>query len=146
METTIGICYLGQHVKNGGYILLQFGRDKLLFLLIAPAVTIPREKFEADGISFVLSHLGNPVNVKRGELHQSQKIPNEELLKIKRNHLLAEVSLMKDDVVEKLRIVPLHGRRGFQFDINSDEVKLLPLPMANGEFISYLKTTFEIAS
>jgi hypothetical protein len=145
MRTTTGICYLGQHVKTGDYILLQFGRDKLLHILVAPIIPVPLDKMEADGISLILSYLRSPIEVKRGELTPSQKIPKEELLKTKRKHLLIEIGLEKDDS-EMIQFVPLHGGHGFRFDVNKDEMKLFPLPMANAKFMEYLKTAFEIAS
>jgi len=142
---TIGICYLGQHVKTGDFVLLQFARDHLAFVMIGPAVLIPQQKIEVEGLAMVLSYLRNTAKVDSKIISESQKIPKEEFLKLKRNHLLVELALLHD-TSEIMKVIPLHGKHGLRFDMNEDEIRKVPLPRTNEEFISNLREALEIAS
>jgi hypothetical protein len=71
----------------------------------------------------------------------------KEMLKLKRKHVLVSITLLLPrDGVEQMKMIPFHGRRGFNFDARAEEVRVFPLPKTNDEFLKNLNEALDIAS
>lgn len=145
---TRGLCYIGQHVKKAGYVLLQFASDGGAypsFSMVGPVVSILNEVMENDGLPTVLRYLRNPPAPESKRLCFHEGATKKEMSKIKRDHVLVSVELLKNDI-EEMKLIPLHGGRGWQFDAQAEEVRVFPLPTSNAEFMQRLKEALELAS
>jgi hypothetical protein len=147
MRNHLGTCYVGRHTKENRFLLLKFARDQKLGIhfLIGPIVSISGSEMERDGLSVVLNHLRNIPVLDSKRLSDTEQIPEKELSKVKRNHVLASVELLKSDV-DEMKMIPLHAGRGWQFDRYVEEVRLFPLPASNAEFMQRLNEALELAS
>ena len=143
----LGTCYVGRHVNGDRFVLLMFAFDRGLgvHFLIGPIVPIPNQEMQNNGFSVVLSHLRNIPILDPKKLSDVEKIPDKDLSKLKRNHVLVSVELLKSDI-EEMKMIPLHAGRGWQFDARAEEVRLFPLPTSNAEFIQHLSEALNTAS
>jgi hypothetical protein len=142
-----GTCYVGRHVNGARFVLLKFAFDEGLgvHFLIGPIVPILNQEMEKDGLSIVLNQLRNIPILDPKQLSDAEQIPDKDLLKLKRNHVLVSVELLKSDI-EEMKMIPLHAGRGSRFDAQAEEVQLFPLPTSNCEFMQHLKEALDIAS
>lgn len=143
----VGLCYIGQDVKKSGYVLLQFASDGGAypsFSMVGPVVSILNEVMENDGLPTVLRYLCNSPGPESKTLCFHEEATKKEMSKIKRNHVLVSVELLKGDA-EEMKMIPLHAGRGWQFDVRAEEVRMFPLPKSNDEFMRHLNEALELA-
>jgi hypothetical protein len=145
---TLGLCYIGQHVKKVGFVLLQFASDGGAYpslSMVGPVVSISNEVMENDGLAAVLHYLRNPPAPDSKRLCFHEEATKKEMSKIKRNHVLVSVELLKGES-EEMKLIPLHAGRGWQFDARAEEVRVFPLPASNTGFMKHLNEALEMAS
>src|SRR5882724_13478128 len=99
MKRAIGCCDLGEQVRNKGYVLLQYGRDSNSgsFCGLGPILHIPAKEMKETGLALVLDKLRHCPEIDPLKLPSANKVANQELLKIKRNHLIVAITLFEGD-------------------------------------------------
>ena len=138
----LGTCHVGQHIKKTGYLLFRYVSNHL----IEPLISVSNEEMEADGLSLVLGHLRNKLNLDScKKMDFDDEATKKTMFKIKRNHVLISILLLLSDR-EELKITPLHFNRGWSLSGRSEEVRMFSLPMTNRGFTARLAEAFEIAS
>jgi hypothetical protein len=137
----LGSCDIGQHIKKTGYLLFRYVSNRL----IEPLISISNQEMETEGLSLVLGHLRQKLNLEScKKMDFDDEATKKAMFKIKNNHVLVSIQLLLSDR-EELNIMPLHFRRGWALEGHSEAWNYL-LPMTNQEFISRLAEAFEIAS
>lgn len=127
-------------------MLLQFASN----YLVEPIITLTEEKMNSNGVSAVLDYIRNPpIDAKRMSLFDEKT--KKSLLKLKRDHLLISLTLfqlpgLSSAMPLELQFFPMHGKRGWNFERHGDEKRLIPLPIANEQFLEMLRTAFDVAS
>jgi hypothetical protein len=146
----LGVCYIGQHIKKTGYVLLRFAIEKAKGWHVQvepPFIPISNEEMKTRGLSLMLAHLHNiPDSNSCKQLSYFDEVTKKVMSKLKRNHVLVSVELLLNDY-EELKMIPLHAGHGLgRFDTRAEEVRIFPLPMTNETFIAHLTEALEIAS
>ena len=139
--TFVGLCYVGRNVKNGEYLLLRFRENHM----VGPVIHIPRLEMMQDGMNRLLHYLQNVAPSDCVPFCFHDPATNKAMLKLKRDHLLVSVRLLKGDP-HRIKITPLRGERGWAFTSFRDEVTTFSLPMTNEEFVKALDAALEVAS
>jgi len=145
----LGLCYIGQHVKKTGYILLRFVNN----VLIEPFISISNEEMETHGLSDVLDHLHKtPDSDSYKKISMFDEGTKKLMYKLKRNHLLVSISLLRSleqdlsDDHQEMEMIPLHAEHGWQFGRRVEEIRKFRLPATNQIFIDHLFEALEMAS
>ena len=146
MNKTCELCYLGQHVSEGGYVLLPFASNHL----VEPVSSISQGEMDSNGVSIVLNSLRNPPMGAK-VMSFSDAETKKRMLKLKRDHVLINLCLLRtaspaSSVTEELEFFPLHGKPGFSFETRAEDRRLVPLPITNEQFLEHLRVAFEVAS
>jgi len=141
----LGVCCVGRHVNGRDYVLLKFVRDLWsgAHVGIGPIVNLTNDEWEKKGFSLVVR------SMKVKPIADARTLPKDvtlkELLKIKRKHTLVRIYYQKKAGLE-LEIIPLHSGHGWRFDIFTEEVRTVALPVKNKQFLKILSDAFEDAS
>ena len=144
--TMSGLCYLGRNVSKSGYVYLRFvPRSGGGAKLVRPVVLISEEEMKRGGLSRVLNLLRSGAGPECEPVSFLNHAHKAEMLKLKREHELILLRVLQGDTSE-MKIIPLHARRGWQFDRFTNEVRVYPLPKSNEDFVRILTEAFEIAS
>ncbi|HXC98316.1 MAG TPA: hypothetical protein VN048_03170 [Verrucomicrobiae bacterium] len=148
MKRVLGICYVGRHIKDRGFVILQFkssGGQYPSFSMVGPVVFISNEDMYERGLSIVLQHSRNALFSTAENLCFSEEKTKKEMFKLKHNHVLVSVEILGSDI-EEMKIIPLHFGRGWRTDRDAEEVQTFPVPITNNEFLGLLNVAFETAS
>jgi hypothetical protein len=148
MKRVLGMCYVGRHIKDRGFVILQFkssAEEYPLFSMVGPVVFISNEDMYEHGLSIVLQHSRNALFSTAEKLCFFEEKTKKEMSKLKRNHVLVSVKILGSDI-EQMKITPLHVGRGWRTDVHAEEVQTFPVPKTNNEFLGQMNEAFETAS
>jgi hypothetical protein len=140
-RTLIGKCNIGQHARTGEYVLLQF-RDTIM---VGPTVQIPRAEMAETGLATVLRYLRDGPAPHYTPFCLHDLATKRTMLRLKREHVLVTVALWEGDKSE-MEFIPLHGKRGWSFEMHADEVRKFLLPASKDEFLKELGAALEAAT
>lgn len=144
-KTFVGSCYMGVNREKTNYVLLQFAKEvtKGFSFIYPPILFFSHEEMSKNGLSLILSNLRNRPTLVSAS---TPEIPREELLKIKRTHPLVDIELLRTNNGEEIKLMPLHARRGWAFDVETEEIRYHSLPMTNESFMKALDEALEAAT
>jgi len=141
----ISTCYIGQHVKQRDYVLLQFREsERFASTMVGPVIHISNKEMAERGLAIVLHHLRDGPAPVCQPICFADAETKKEMLKLKREHVLVDFELLESDQFE-LKVIPLHRGHGWRFEAIADEVRTFPLPKTNGEFLKLLGEALETA-
>jgi len=113
--------------------------------MVRPIVSIPKVQMTQSGLETVLDQLRHGPGSGCVPIIFKDAATKKEMFKLKREHALVWLALLETDQLE-MRMIPLHAKRGFAFDMDSDEVRTFGLPKSNVEFMGLLADALEIAT
>lgn len=141
---TEGLCYLGRPVSEGDYLVLPFRRDPVVggYILVTPFETISKERVVENGAASIgalleKSEFQEPVSFESPAI-------KKQMLTLKQKYLFIEITLLVYNENRQLKIIPLQGRRGWQFDpLNKGQI--LILPGQEDRFVAAIERAFDLA-
>jgi len=133
---------------KGSYILLRFARDvgggpRFHY---GPDLYYSGGSMRQEALAIVVSELRNIRKLDSKSLAKAEHVSVEELYKIKRRHVFVDVVLLREDDSEVLKLIPLHAKHGWRFDVHAEEIQKFPMPATNEEFMKRLAQAFETAT
>lgn len=142
MKSVIGTCFLGYCVPKHDYVLLQYADG----VMVEPIIEISGKEMASDGATKVLGYLQYPPPPSSKPFSFSDPGTKQRLLKLKRDYALIAISLLHEWDNGELKIKPLHFGRGWSFEMSSDEVRRIELPIDNDRFLELLRDAFDVAT
>lgn len=143
MKSAISTCYFGKHATEEKFILIPFQEEpeRGLFVQAGKPITFPYDM----GWSDLFANLWEFLKSQRREPDNTREL-SEAVRRLKRNYVFLSVTLLIDNNIESLEVVPLHGKRGWQFESRAEEIKTIKLPTDSRSIRELFTEAFEIAS
>jgi len=149
MKEFVGLCYIGISREKTDYVILPFAEDisRGTSVLHAPVIPFAESKMAQEGCSFLTEHLRNRPKMDAAGIDSLPKPSKPELKKLNQTYRFCQITLLKvSGVQEEIKIMPLHAKRGWNFDVKAEEIRFYPLPMTNEKFVEALNAALKIAT